>query len=492
MLKHFCYHHPDSFLQLISRNDQQVKEFDLWKQTFLDSDEPPLTLESSERPRGLRNDDHHPAPRYLLGPLRPPTPLVTTGWQRRDSAHAKSQQARASIGIVSTEIMAAGCDDDKLSECLELIDEHERRKAEEKERNERLIREAAERDLETKRLEMELLKARGSSEGQKNLAYGDGVVCALTRSKARELATRAAPLDVPSRITEKAGDGEPTNTVDTITTSTDQVSDEGGDENEEDPLESGIVFLAWWTHVLSSEKECWPAEREPFSNFGRRYQRLQITRVPEDCSRAASRCPRLQHTSIVFIDLSPQRWMTFVRRGLGRPPGKLLQSSNKILGPDAPKRAFPSSRTFCVGAGCHLHRLCLSRLCALPAGQWLRAGPSGMCGRPVVCYRRDCREFLLRGRVVASESPRVCHVHLPRVSRDTCVVLSISGWFPEETFRLDLRNCTARQREQPARRKQESVARRVVVRTLLSNMLQINVLLSFPLRLSLCLSSREF
>lgn len=159
--------------------------------------------------------------------------------------------------------------------------------------------------------------------------------------------------------------------------------------------------------MLSFEKECWPAEREPFSNFGRRYQRLQITRVPEDCSRAASRCPRLQHTSIVFIDLSPQRWMTFVRRGLGRPPGKLLQSSNEVLGPDAPKRAFPSSRTFCVGAGCHLHRLCLSRLCALPAGQWLRAGPSGMCGRPVVCYRRDCREFLLRGRFrVPARVPR--------------------------------------------------------------------------------------
>ncbi|KAH8038029.1 hypothetical protein HPB51_020679 [Rhipicephalus microplus] len=77
-----------------------------------------------------------------------------------------------------------------------------------------------------------------------------------------------------------------------------------------------VVFLAWWTHVLSFEKECWPAEREPFSNFGRRYQRLQITRVPEDCSRAGSRCPRLQHTSIVFIDLSPRRWMTFVRRAL--------------------------------------------------------------------------------------------------------------------------------------------------------------------------------
>ncbi|KAL3170161.1 hypothetical protein MRX96_015212 [Rhipicephalus microplus] len=43
MLKHFCYHHPDSFLQLMCRNDQQVKEFDLWKETFLDSDEPPLT-----------------------------------------------------------------------------------------------------------------------------------------------------------------------------------------------------------------------------------------------------------------------------------------------------------------------------------------------------------------------------------------------------------------------------------------------------------------
>ncbi|KAH8025652.1 hypothetical protein HPB51_010736 [Rhipicephalus microplus] len=119
-------------------------------------------LESSERPRGLRNDDHHPAPCYLLGPLRPSTRLVTTGWQRRDSAHAKSQQARASIGIVSAEIMAAECDDDELSECLELIDEHERRKAEE--RNEKLIREAEERDLERKRLEIELLKARGSSE----------------------------------------------------------------------------------------------------------------------------------------------------------------------------------------------------------------------------------------------------------------------------------------------------------------------------------------
>lgn len=43
MLKHFCYHHPDSFLQLMCRNDQQVKEFDLWKETFLDSDEPPLS-----------------------------------------------------------------------------------------------------------------------------------------------------------------------------------------------------------------------------------------------------------------------------------------------------------------------------------------------------------------------------------------------------------------------------------------------------------------
>ncbi|KAL3246140.1 hypothetical protein MRX96_057878 [Rhipicephalus microplus] len=49
------------------------------------------------------------------------------------------------------------------------------------------------------------------------------------------------------------------------------------------------------------------AEREPFSDFGRRYQRLQITRVPEDCSRATSRCPRLQHNSIVFIDLSPTK-----------------------------------------------------------------------------------------------------------------------------------------------------------------------------------------
>ncbi|KAH8039741.1 hypothetical protein HPB51_008579 [Rhipicephalus microplus] len=36
-----------------------------------------VALEGSERPRGLRNDDHHPAPCYLLGPLRPPTPLVT-------------------------------------------------------------------------------------------------------------------------------------------------------------------------------------------------------------------------------------------------------------------------------------------------------------------------------------------------------------------------------------------------------------------------------
>lgn len=88
--------------------------------------------------------------------------------------------------------------------------------------------------------------------GQKNLAYGDGVVCALTRSKARELATRAAPLDVPSRITEKAGDGEPTNTVDTITTSTDQVSDEGADENEEDPLESGSVCEEMITPASSS------------------------------------------------------------------------------------------------------------------------------------------------------------------------------------------------------------------------------------------------
>lgn len=43
MLKHFCYHHPDSFLQLMCRNDQQVKEFDLWKQKCLDSDEPPLS-----------------------------------------------------------------------------------------------------------------------------------------------------------------------------------------------------------------------------------------------------------------------------------------------------------------------------------------------------------------------------------------------------------------------------------------------------------------
>ncbi|KAH7934647.1 hypothetical protein HPB51_028986 [Rhipicephalus microplus] len=66
-------------------------------------------LYSFERPRGLRNEDHHRAPCYLLGPLRPPTRLVTTGWQRRDSAHAKSQQARASIGIVSAEIMAAEC-----------------------------------------------------------------------------------------------------------------------------------------------------------------------------------------------------------------------------------------------------------------------------------------------------------------------------------------------------------------------------------------------
>ncbi|KAH8034132.1 hypothetical protein HPB51_020481 [Rhipicephalus microplus] len=52
--------------------------------------------------------------------------------------------------------------DDELSECLELINEHERRKAEE--RNEKLIRKAEERDLERKRLEIELLKARGSSE----------------------------------------------------------------------------------------------------------------------------------------------------------------------------------------------------------------------------------------------------------------------------------------------------------------------------------------
>ncbi|KAH8035116.1 hypothetical protein HPB51_004357 [Rhipicephalus microplus] len=179
--------------------------------------------DSSERPRGLRNDDHHPAPCYLRGPLRPPMRLVTTGWQRRDSAHAKSQQARASIGIVSTEIMAAGCDDDELSECLELIDEHERRKAEE--RNEKLIREAEERHLEMKRLEIELLKARGSSEGSE------------ASSGVERKSFRMKDLMQPYRSGEDMG-----------------------------------LFL-----VLPFEKECWPAEREPFSHFGRRYQGLQIT-----------------------------------------------------------------------------------------------------------------------------------------------------------------------------------------------------------------------
>ncbi|KAH7983300.1 hypothetical protein HPB52_010730 [Rhipicephalus sanguineus] len=62
------------------------------------------------------------------------------------------------------------------------------------------------------------LNAEPAEKREKNLAYGEGVVCALTRSKARELATRAAPLDVSPRITEKAGVEEPANAVDTVTT----------------------------------------------------------------------------------------------------------------------------------------------------------------------------------------------------------------------------------------------------------------------------------
>ncbi|KAH8022938.1 hypothetical protein HPB51_006368 [Rhipicephalus microplus] len=87
--------------------------------------------------------------------------------------------------------------------------------------------------------------------------------------------------------------------------------------------------------------------------------------------------------------------------------------TNWVLGPDAPKRAFPSSRTFFCGVrvvtctGC----LCLGcALCRRGSGyEWapLECAEGRLCATGATAVNSSC--------MVASESPRVCHVHLPRV-----------------------------------------------------------------------------